>query len=172
MDDEGGQCPKAGVNEVIGFLEILDDESGKIDAYKIGKNFGHQLDQLLDVIQTAQIFGFLNVSEGDLLLTDFGKQFVQSSLEQRKQIIADFIREFGVFQLLLDTLQEHPARAVSIEYLEKSLGESYSEGEMNRIRDVILDWGRYAELVWVDSDTQEIHLEEEEEAMPPDDFSL
>ena len=169
MDGESGHCPRAGVNEVIGFLEILDDASGKIDAYQIGKNFGHQLDQLLDVIHTAQIFGFLNVSEGDLLLTDFGKQFVRSSLEERKKFSAHLIQKFEIFQLLLEVLQKHPAQSVPIEFLEKSLDQSYSENEINRIRDVVLDWGRFAELVWVDSDTKEIHLEEEEDSILPED---
>ncbi len=40
---------------------------------------------------------------------------------------------------------------------------------MNQIRDIILDWGRFAELVWVDSDTKEIHLEEEEDTIFPED---
>lgn len=169
MDGEGGHYPRAGVNEVIGFLEILDDASGQIDAYQIGKNFGHQLDQLLDVIHTAQIFGFLNVNEGNLLLNDFGKQFVRSSLEERKKFSANLIRTLEVFQLLLEALQKNPTQTVNIEFLENSLDQSYSENEMNQIRDIILDWGRFAELVWVDSDTKEIHLEEEEDTIFPED---
>ena len=42
MVSERSQWPKARVGEVIGLLEMIDDEKGKIDIYKLGKIIGHK----------------------------------------------------------------------------------------------------------------------------------
>jgi|YNPMSStandDraft_1061717.scaffolds.fasta_scaffold79570_2 NitT/TauT family transport system ATP-binding protein len=163
MRDEGSSWPKAGVSEVIGLLEMIDDEGGKIDVYKIGKTIGHKLDQLLSAVETAKTFGFVAVEEGDILLTELGKTLLRSSTDERKKIIAQILPQFDVFKELLDILYLKENHVVDLEYLEEIIGRVLPEKETEKARDIILDWGRFAELIRVDSDEQEIHLEEEEE---------
>jgi NitT/TauT family transport system ATP-binding protein len=163
MRDEGSNWPKAGVSEVIGLLEMIDDEGGKIDVYKIGKTIGHKLDQLLSAVETAKTFGFVAVEEGDILLTELGKTLLRSSTDERKKIIAQILPQFDVFKELLDVLYLKEDHVVDLEYLEEIIGRVLPEKETEKARDIILDWGRFAELIRVDSDEQEIHLEEEEE---------
>jgi NitT/TauT family transport system ATP-binding protein len=163
MRDEGSNWPKAGVSEVIGLLEMIDDEGGKIDVYKIGKTIGHKLDQLLSAVETAKTFGFVAVEEGDILLTELGKTLLRSSTDERKKIIAQILPQFDVFKELLDVLYLKEDHVLDLEYLEEIIGRVLPEKETEKARDIILDWGRFAELIRVDSDEQEIHLEEEEE---------
>jgi len=42
--------PKARVSEVLGLLEILDDEGGHVDLYKLGRTLGHDIDELISTI--------------------------------------------------------------------------------------------------------------------------
>lgn len=148
---------------MIGLLEMIDDEGGKIDVYKIGKTIGHKLDQLLSAVETAKTFGFVAVEEGDILLTELGKTLLRSSTDERKKIIAQILPQFDVFKELLDILYLKENHVVDLEYLEEIIGRVLPEKETEKARDIILDWGRFAELIRVDSDEQEIHLEEEEE---------
>lgn len=163
MDDESSPYPRAGVSEVIGFLEILDDESGKIDVYKLGKNIDHQLEQLLSVLETARILGFVEYEAGDVFFTPKGKRFIQSSQEERKKIIAATLPEIPVFRELLAFLTHNEEHAVSTEYLDQLITRDLTAEEIQKIKNAVLHWGRFAELIWVDSDEQEIHLEEKEE---------
>jgi NitT/TauT family transport system ATP-binding protein len=142
---------------------MIDDEGGKIDVYKIGKTIGHKLDQLLSAVETAKTFGFVAVEEGDILLTELGKTLLRSSTDERKKIIAQILPQFDVFKELLDILYLKENHVVDLEYLEEIIGRVLPEKETEKARDIILDWGRFAELIRVDSDEQEIHLEEEEE---------
>jgi NitT/TauT family transport system ATP-binding protein len=142
---------------------MIDDEGGKIDVYKIGKTIGHKLDQLLSAVETAKTFGFVAVEEGDILLTELGKTLLRSSTDERKKIIAQILPQFDVFKELLDVLYLKEDHVLDLEYLEEIIGRVLPEKETEKARDIILDWGRFAELIRVDSDEQEIHLEEEEE---------
>ncbi|MEN3186220.1 MAG: AAA-associated domain-containing protein [Atribacterota bacterium] len=163
MDDETGPYLKAGVSEVIGFLEILDDESGKIDVYRLGKNIDHQLEQLLSVLETARLLGFIEYDAGDVFFTPKGKHFVQSSQEERKKIIATTLLEIPVFKELLSFLTQSEEHTVGMEYLDQLITRDFTTEEVQKIKNAMLHWGRFAELIWVDSDQQEIHLEEKEE---------
>lgn len=163
MREESGNWPKAGVSEVVGLLEMIDDEGGKIDVYKIGKTIGHKLDQLLGAVETAKTFGFVTVEEGDILLTELGKTLLRGSTDERKRIIAQILPQFDVFKELLDVLHLTEDHVVDVEYLEEIIGRVLPEKEVEKAKDIVLDWGRFAELIRVDSDDQEIHLEEEEE---------
>jgi NitT/TauT family transport system ATP-binding protein len=163
MDDESGPYPRAGVSEVIGFLEILDDESGKIDAYKLGRNINHHLEQLLSVLDTARILGFVEYEAGDVFFTPKGRHFIRSDQEERKKIIAATLAELPVFRELLSFLATCEEHATGIEYLDELIARDLTGEEAQNIKNAILNWGRFAELIWVDSDEREIHLEEKED---------
>jgi len=163
MDNESSRWPKARVGEVVGLLEMIDDEKGKIDVYKLGKTIGHKLDQLLDVIETAKLFGLVTVEEGDLFFTELGRTLIKGSMDERKKIIAESLPKITVFKELLNVLHLREDHTVDISYLEQIISHNLSEEEIDRMRDIILDWGRFAELIWVDSDDQQIHLNETEE---------
>lgn len=163
MVSERSQWPKARVGEVIGLLEMIDDEKGKIDIYKLGKTIGHRLEQLLDVIETAKLFDFVRVEEGDIFYTELGKTLIKSTMDERKKIIADLLTKINVFKELLNVLYLREDHTIDISYLEEIISHNLSEKEIDRLRDIILDWGRFAELIWFDSDEQQIHLNEPEE---------
>jgi len=163
MVKEKNQWPKARVGEVIGLLEMIDDEKGKIDIYKLGKTIGHKLEQLLDVIETAQLFNFVTVEEGDIFYTELGKTLIMSTMDKRKKIIADLLIKINIYKELLNVLYLSEDHTIDISYLEEIISHNLSEKEIDRLRDIILDWGRFAELIWFDSDEQQIHLNEPEE---------
>lgn len=163
MDGESSLYLRAGVGEVVGLLELLDDESGKMDVYKLGKSMHHHLEQLLEVLETARILGFVEYEAGDVFLTPKGKRFVESSQEERKRIIADTLRELPVFKDFLSFLAASEDHVVDIASLDQFIVGNFPEEELRKLKHAFLNWARFAELIWVDSDEQEIHLEEPEE---------
>ena len=155
--------PKARVSEVLGLLEILDDEGGHVDLYRLGRTLGHDIDELISTIETAQLFGLVDVDNGDVVFTEVGKQFTDQDMEERKRYISESLSKLPYMVELLTALAESEEHSVDMEFLEKIIDGEYSEREIKYFVRNILDWARFAELIWVDSDEQTIHLETEEE---------
>jgi len=155
--------PKARVSEVLGLLEILDDEGGHVDLYKLGRTLGHDIDELISTIETAQLFNLVEVDNGDVVFTEVGKQFTDQNMEQRKTYISEVLSKLPYMVELLTALAESEEHSVDMEYLEKIIDGEYSEREVKYFVRNLLDWARFAELIWVDSDEQTIHLETEED---------
>ncbi|ACI17060.1 MAG TPA: AAA-associated domain-containing protein [Coprothermobacter proteolyticus] len=155
--------PKARVSEVLGLLEILDDEGGHVDLYKLGRTLGHDIDELISTIETAQLFNLVEVDNGDVVFTEVGKQFTDQNMEQRKTYISEVLSKLPYMVELLTALAESEEHSVDMEYLERIIDGEYSEREVKYFVRNLLDWARFAELIWVDSDEQTIHLETEED---------
>lgn len=155
--------PKARVSEVLGLLEILDDEGGHVDLYKLGRTLGHDIDELISTIETAQLFNLVEVDNGDVVFTEVGKQFTDQNMEQRKIYISEVLSKLPYMVELLTALAQSEEHSVDMEYLERIIDGEYSEREVKYFVRNLLDWARFAELIWVDSDEQTIHLETEED---------
>jgi NitT/TauT family transport system ATP-binding protein len=155
--------PKARVSEVLGLLEILDDEHGRVDLYRLGRALGHDIDELISTIETAQLFGLVDVDNGDVVFTETGKHFTDAEMEERKKYISQTLSELPYMTELLTALLQSDEHSVDMDYLENVIDGDYSEKEIEGYVRNLLDWARFAELVWVDSDEQTIHLEVEEQ---------
>ncbi|WP_156802632.1 AAA-associated domain-containing protein [Coprothermobacter platensis] len=155
--------PKARVSEVLGLLEILDDEHGRVDLYKLGRTVGHDIDELISTIETAQLFGLVDVDNGDVVFTDVGKQFTDEDMEERKHYISESLSKLPYMTQLLTALLQSDEHAVDMDFLKNVIDGDFSERETEYYIRNLLDWARFAELVWVDSDEQTIHLEVEED---------
>jgi len=131
--------------------------------YKLGRTLGHDIDELISTIETAQLFNLVEVDNGDVVFTEVGKQFTDQNMEQRKTYISEVLSKLPYMVELLTALAESEEHSVDMEYLEKIIDGEYSEREVKYFVRNLLDWARFAELIWVDSDEQTIHLETEED---------
>jgi len=106
--------PKARVSEVLGLLEILDDEGGHVDLYKLGRTLGHDIDELISTIETAQLFNLVEVDNGDVVFTEVGKQFTDQNMEQRKTYISEVLSKLPYMVELLTALAQSEEHSVDM----------------------------------------------------------
>jgi len=123
--------PKARVSEVLGLLEILDDEGGHVDLYKLGRTLGHDIDELISTIETAQLFNLVEVDNGDVVFTEVGKQFTDQNMEQRKTYISEVLSKLPYMVELLTALAQSEEHSVDMEYLERIIDGEYSEEKLS-----------------------------------------
>jgi len=97
------------------------------------------------------------------VFTEVGKQFTDQNMEQRKTYISEVLSKLPYMVELLTALAQSEEHSVDMEYLERIIDGEYSEREVKYFVRNLLDWARFAELIWVDSDEQTIHLETEED---------
>ena len=72
--------PDCQLTWVFGLLETLDDRGGRDDGYKIARDVHFKFSDLLKVMKTAEILGFVSTPAGDVVLEPLGKQMIESDV--------------------------------------------------------------------------------------------
>ncbi len=160
-----GQTPKlpaAHVNRMAGLLEDVNEEGGRHDLYRVADELTLELDDLLPVVEAAELMGFATVDEGDIVLTPLGQAFADASILARKEILAGRALRLPTIRWIYNTLQSDPDHRLPEDYfLDRLQGEfgDYAQAQL----DTAINWGRYAELFEFDDDTDELYLQEKDE---------
>lgn len=159
--------PQVPSGALTGFIELLDDLAIKSDLYKLADELMFELDDFLPIVEAAQLLGMATVSQGDISLTDVGKQFAAATVLERKELfraqLKDRIPIFERIRWVLDSKRNRKMpREFFLEVIRKSIGTEAAEAQL----DTIVDWGRYAELFAYDETARLLFLEDEEDEHP------
>ncbi len=150
--------PKATTSEIIGLIEAVNDCSGECDAAQLASDFDLELDEILPAIHAAELLGFVIVHDGNIKLTELGNTLVRSNIDQRKLIFKEQISKLEIFQDIIDSLKnarEHKlSKIAALEIIKRKISTRNLEGYFR----VIINWGRYAELIGYRGDEDEIYL--------------
>ncbi|HEX2822596.1 MAG TPA: AAA-associated domain-containing protein [Streptosporangiaceae bacterium] len=65
--------PRASVGELAGLLEILDKRGGRDDLPKLAQHLTFEVDDLLPLVDAAEMLGFATVADADIELTPRAK---------------------------------------------------------------------------------------------------
>ncbi len=154
--------PQVSINNLTGLLEYLSEqEKGHADIYRLPERLGVDSDELLRLIEAAELLGFVHVSQGDVALTPLGDTFADASILARKNIFAVRIRRLPIFKWLITLLRASESRSLGWDVVRAALELEFPPDEAERQLDTIVDWGRYAEVLAYDDDKALITLEPE-----------
>ncbi|MCR4398655.1 MAG: AAA-associated domain-containing protein [Firmicutes bacterium] len=157
---DGINLPSVSIGKVIGFLEILDDLGGRDDVFRAATALQMELDDILPVIEAAAVLGLIKVEKGDAWVTEEGRRFLDSDINQRKRMICLRLEEIGLFKELVGILRSRKnARISRSAYASRVLKGLYSRDAADLLHTMI-DWGRYAELIGYNEDSDEIYLDQ------------
>ena len=160
--------PHARPGGIAGLLEIVidlsDQSTGRADIYKLADELAFEIDDLLPIMEAAQILGYLRVGEGDVVITSEGREFAESEILKQKELF----RKAALDHVLLlrqitRALQNKSDHTVPEEFFLDMLDEQFSEEETQRQLDTAINWGRYAELFDFDAARRRFILPETEE---------
>jgi NitT/TauT family transport system ATP-binding protein len=141
--------PRLSTNLMAGFLEALAGApyDGRADLPHIANALLLEADELFPVAETLQLLRFAMIEGGDVLLTEEGRHFVDSTVEERKKIFARHLL-FHVpliahIRRVLDERASHTApRSRFSDELEDHMSADYAETTLR----AATSWARYAEL--------------------------
>ncbi len=155
------RLPDADVSEIIGLLESLGTEyQGKADLPEIAEDSHLDIDDLFPLTESLETLQFAKVSDGDIELTDIGKQFSAADILQRKKIFASQLKQqIPLAGHIYKTLQDKWNHKASEERFLSKLEDHFTEKEAERVLTTVIDWGRYAELFAYDYNTGMLSLE-------------
>jgi NitT/TauT family transport system ATP-binding protein len=152
------RLPRARLNALAGLLEKLAGEGGRADLYRLVADVAMELDDFLPIVEAGEVLGFLNVQEGDLLLTELGSAYADASVLGRKEMFAGRVLRLPIISWIYETLQQDDDRRVAKKYFLDKLQPDFHDRTETQLERAI-NWGRFAELFAFDDDTDELYLE-------------
>ncbi len=150
--------PYGHVSMVSGLLELVADRGNRDDLYRLGSELFLEVDDLLPVTETAELFHLAEVKEGDLTLTGLGQQFADADVSERKRIIREQLKDVPLFNLIERVLRNKTNHAMPKEFFNDILEEHFSVAEAERQLTTAINWGRFAELFHYDPDSELVYL--------------
>jgi len=145
------RLPVARINALAGLMEKVREEGGRVDLHRLAGELHLELDDLLPVVEGAELLGFAQVDAGDIVLTTLGQAFADASITARKEIIAGRILRHPTLRWIYD-------RRVAASYFLERLQAEFGDDAPQQL-DNAIGWGRYAELFTFDDDTDELFIE-------------
>ena len=98
--------PKTHYTVLLGFVEVLDDLGGKSDVAGIASKQGLELDDLLPILESGEMLGLIQVSTGDVSITEKGHLFIVASPKVRKKMLRDVVINLDIFKKLIDLVKQ------------------------------------------------------------------
>jgi NitT/TauT family transport system ATP-binding protein len=88
-----------------------------------------------------------------------GETFSEASILARKEIFATRIRRLPLFRWLTELLRRADKSRLNWDVVQTALELEFYPEEAERQLDTIINWGRYAEVLAYDDDSEMIYLE-------------
>jgi NitT/TauT family transport system ATP-binding protein len=152
------RLPAAHLNALAGLLEKMSDEGGKVDIYRFAGDIAMELDDFLPIVEAGELLGFVQVQEGDLILTPLGRAYAEASVLGRKEMFAGRLLRLPVIGWIYETLQQDDNQRVAREYFLDKLRPDFHDHTEKQL-DRAINWGRFSELFAYDKDTEDLYLE-------------
>jgi NitT/TauT family transport system ATP-binding protein len=153
--------PDCQMTWVFGLLETLEDRGGREDGYKIARDLQFKFTDLLKVMKTAEILGFVSTPTGDVVLESLGKQFLESDVNRRKLIVREQLKKLGLFAYFMRLLHGQEDRSMQKELVLEHLGMLLPNESPEKTFSTIVNWGRFAELFGYNTDEDRFYLDQE-----------
>ncbi len=152
--------PPVSPGALTGFLELLVETNKKTDLYKLADRFMMDIENFFPLVEVSSLLGFTNVTEGDIELTDKGREFSLAPLLEKKMLFREQILEHIPFiKQMISILNSKSNKRMNIEFFEEILITEFGDAVAKEQLDLLIAWGRYAELIEYDDSTELVSLE-------------
>jgi NitT/TauT family transport system ATP-binding protein len=161
------RLPEADIARMEGLLEMLMTEefAGSADLPKLAETTELTDDDLLPLVQALSLLEFSRVSQGDLHITQAGRDYVAGSHAERQQIFGrQLLANVPLIAHIRHSLDQEPSGELREEPFLRLLSESLDAAEAERVMQTAIEWGRHGEVFEYDYHTGLIHLREDEPA--------
>lgn len=153
----GSWLPQVSTNLMAGLMESLMAEpfNGHADLPVIAEKMHLEVDELFLIAEILEHFRFVELREGDILLTRAGRLFAEYGTQDRKVLFAAHLLRHvplaaRIRKVLLERRDQRAPRTRFAQELEDFLSDTSAEETL----DAVIDWGRYAEIFSYNDQTE------------------
>lgn len=151
--------PDASVGGMAGLVEMTAAAGGTADLTELADNLSFEVDDLLPLVDAAQMLGFLTVDGVHVTLTEAGAEWARADVLQAKQIFAkQAVNRVPLVKTVYTALRGSADGQLREDFFRDLLRRGYSSKEAEKQLDRAIDWGRYGELYEHEAHTENLIL--------------
>jgi len=154
--------PRVSANLFSGLAETLAAApyNGTADLPVLADELHMEGDELFPVAEAMQMFHFAEVGDGDIKLTDTGKQFVELGMDDRKKLFQrQLLTYIPLATHIRRVLQERANHFAPKSRFLDELEDHMSTDDAEHTLRAVTAWGRFAEVFAYDDDSGAFSLE-------------
>jgi NitT/TauT family transport system ATP-binding protein len=154
--------PHVRVGGISGLLELIVEQSdGQVDIYRVAERLRLSVDDLLPILDAADLLGFAEVKQGDVRLTEIGRDFATTTILRSKDLFRQqALARIPMLVSMVQTLREKQNGVMRSDFFLDLLDEYFPHEEAERQFATAVDWGRYGELFEYDASEERLYLPE------------
>jgi NitT/TauT family transport system ATP-binding protein len=137
--------PAVSLSSAIGLLEVLENE-GDLELFELTRHVDIELSQLLLVVKTAELLGWVTTPGGRVEMTAEGRKFLAAGITTRKQMLNLAFRGLFVFDLVVQLLKQSGNEEVDEAVVLSQVASAFPHERPMRVLRTVVAWARYAEL--------------------------
>src|SRR5437899_4067701 len=146
---------KVSVGQILGLVEAVDEVGGLADAATLSREVEMDVDRLGPILTAAGVLGLVTIEDGDIRITELSRKLLTANVRERKGIVREISDDMPTFRLVMEMARSSGAplgRQQVVQALADRVGSHQAEDVFN----ALVYWGRYAELVRYDSESEQL----------------
>jgi len=164
---DGGQAatpvdwplPQVSAPGLSGLLEILSARGGEDGLAELADDLSFEVDDLLPLVDAAEMLGLARVHDAQLELTDAGREFAAADIEASKILFGKLISERApLIKAIMRALHATNDGSLREGFFLDLLRRGFTADEARHQLDIAIDWGRYGELFEYDAEDGQLTL--------------
>ena len=157
--------PDVQISEVIGLLESIQHEGGMTDIFDLSQAIGKDFGQTLYLVKAAELLNLVDTPKQTVILTEFGKRFVEGDMNIRKGMLHDLFGGLRIVQQVGELLKQSETLRLPVEVIEQKVAEWLPNENPQSVLNVLISWGRFSEVFGYNDDAKELYLDVGQEAL-------
>lgn len=161
----GDRLPEADIARMEGILELLTEEPfhGHADLPKLAEDTELTDKELLEVSRALTLLGFVQLAQGDVVVTQLGTDYVASTkAERQKTFNKQLLENVPLIAYIRHGLEQDSSGDLPEDLFLKLLRFTLNQAEAERALSIAIEWGRYGEVFEYNFNTGVIHLPKDE----------
>jgi len=144
--------PHARRGAIAGLLELMNDRGASQDLYRLAEDLRMDVNDLLPIVEAAALLDFARSDRGDVEITPAGKAIAEADISTRKRLFREAaLAHVALLQQMESALAAKSDHALPLEFFRDLLEEHFPDAEVQRQIETALNWGRYGDILTVDS---------------------
>ena len=156
--------PHVSPGEILGLLEILDDNNGMVDIFDLAQKTGRDFGSTITVVKAAELLDFVDTPKHNVVFTDTGRQFLKGDVNNRKLLFKQQILSLRLFEVVSGMLKRNESLNLSEEIVLEQLAILLPNEDVEKLFETMVGWARYGELFGYNADDKVLYLDTGQEA--------
>ena len=151
--------PDVQLIDVVGLIEAVSSEGGAVDVFVLSSDIRKEFGQTLYIVKAAELLNLVDTPKQQVVLTRAGQIFARADVNTRKKMLHENFERLSIVQKTTELLKQSEIVRIPIDELKEKIGEWLPNENPEKILEVLISWGRYAEYFGYNDNTKSIYLD-------------